>query len=118
MTIKMSPKVEEPIGRSFLFLKVCQKTRKFAKISQNVRYFLIFSTLEEFLNNAKSMIHSRNTPQLRYLTMITMDKLKRKPYIFMSKSQNLRDFSVHIRYIFWILLQNSREFIWTVKGKA
>ena len=25
MTMKMSPKVEEPIGRSFSFLKVCQK---------------------------------------------------------------------------------------------
>ena len=49
------------------------KTRKFAKISQNVRYFLIFSTLKEFLNNAKSMIHSRkNTAVNRTLKIVNL----------------------------------------------
>ena len=47
-TIKMSPEVEEPIGRSFFVFKILLKTHNFAKISKNVRNFLngIFSLNE------------------------------------------------------------------------
>jgi len=48
----------------------------FAKTSKNVRNFLIFSTLKEFLNNPKSMIHSRKNTAVKWLSALNINDSK------------------------------------------